>query len=1324
MALNYDLMSEIISGPDPEELAADIAGSINPPDLSEELTRYRAQQSDSSFRRRVRENQRKERLIERQGGEVPEPEEPGLLSKILHTISIPGYAARGAGAALFNAPGYEDKNFIEGAKQGIQEELGTSDILAKYDVLDDYPITRAGVGFVGDVLSDPIGWISPTGLIGKKVGGKIISSTGDDVLRALKGKKLEAAAQQLFGKGPDALTAAQKAAVEAKAHEELGSAFRQAANLTAEARKQKRLVKHLPEVKKFLTGTGDVDEKTGLLTNTLKKTQELRSRLGVADDFDLDTLFEKPALKLASPLAGLSRNSRIPLVGADSLSIPLVTKYSRDLYSKLGDTYYSVSLPVGEFVAKAIKAGKDSDNPFAKAGAAIAEAAASVPKALSRRVLSGGRAPKERIDEQVVHMGAIYQDVNEQTMKRFGAIPLHVREQIPLLIQAGLRTPTSAEVDAKMAQYAAQGLKADPAKVRAIMDEEIQAIAVHNALKRLQQQNPDLPGIAEQTKGVLDEVIKDYAEFAQKEGQAGILEWTVDGYINAMYEQMKGLGKDKVEAFRSAIGSTRPGFTFSKTFSTLAEASKAGLNPTLDIAELWKKRKLAHEFGMSAVKFYDNMRFEFGVPKELKARIVQMLSSNNKDLVEQGTTLARQLGYRFSTNEADPRLLALGITDDIAKELKTFTGDTRPILQHEGTLITPNMLASWERAGVAEDLLPYEEIARKNNLPHTVSTIGMTDDGREIKQLLFSDDLKADLAKIEPYQKAYNENLTGRLSEFIGDRAATDYAPDPILKLAEKHFGKDEKFYYSNLLPAPVVDGLRDALDTRSTAKKYLESSAVDGSVKGALKSITRDGYLPFLRLHKWVNTIPFVAYHGRNFTSVFPLRLNALSQIGGAMNVPKIVDRHIWKRGKGVLKTPDGFEYTYKQLEPILRAHGIQTHPMAEADILETMAGSIQAWNLDKTEAAKAVAEVSKRRGFLTRLSQGIETWGREHLFYDLLEKGYDPSSAAREVGRVFTDYTHGKTQFEKHFLNNLFFFYSFGRRQSANTLISLATRPGAITGQIHMRDAVAKAFTDYEDPPLPPDLEDSVRSLRSFDAMAKYIGRDKIGRPEFLAGLGLPMEEVGKWVNLQTPKNWLNLMDYLEAAGDNAGRVAQTTLAMTNPILKGPVELLLTKRNTFFDRPITDRQLARMSKLAVDVPKILSLTGLPVAPKQMLMGLDKLTQEILKPVDNGDGTVTVDPAALAALSVMIPGMGRAASMSANLARQDKSAAARLGRFFSGVRTNSIDPERSTAYQRGEQLDAFMERQGLAKTKSRARLQRTIDEANEVDQDDNEDEE
>lgn len=1314
MALDYDLMSEILSGPDPEDIGAIALADIQPPDLTEELSQYRAQQSDQSFRRAIRENQRKERLIERQGEEVPEPTEPGVLSKILHAISVPGYAARGAGAALFNAPGYESKNIFEGARQGIDEELITSDILAKNHVLDDYPISRAVAGFAGDVLTDPLSWITPTGLIGAKVGGKVLTQSGDDLFKALKGKKLDAVAQQLFGKGIDGITAAQRAAAEVKTHEELGSLFRQAGNLTAEAKKQERLIKHLPTVKKFLTGSGEVADDA--LTNTTAKLSELRKRLDVGEDFDLDTIFEKPALKLASPLAGLSRNARIPLVGSDTIDIPVITKLSRDLYSKLGDSYYGVSLPVGQFVKNAVESGKQSDNSFTRAGAALVEAAASVPKNLSRRILSGGTAQKERIDERLVHMGALFQEANDETMKRFGAIPLHIREQLPLLIQAGLRNPTAKEVEARIAHFAQQGLEADPDKVRAILDTEIQKVAIDSALERLAKNNPDIPNISEQVRGILDNIVADYATFAEKEKESGILEWTVDGYLNAMYEKLRGLGKDKVEEFKNAIGSTRPGFTFSKTFSTLGAASAAGLNPVLDIAELWKQRKLAHEFGMSAVKFYDNMRFEFGVPKELKGRILEMLSSNNKQLVQEATTLARQLGYRFTQAEVDQRLAAFGVPDEEILKLKSFTGDTRPIIQHNGALITPEMLASWEHAGLEGDIAQYLEIAQKNHLPHEVVTIGKKANGEDIKQILFPPELKNDLAKVAEYQKKYQSNLTGRLSEFIGDRAGTDFAPDPILRLAGKNLEGEDKFYYQNLLPAPVVDGLQDALDTRSTAKKYLEKAPLDGAMKSSVKSLLANGYLPFLRLHKWVNTIPFVAYHGRNLTSVFPLRLNALSQIGGAMNIPKLIQRSLWKRGDGVLETPGGFKYTYEQLKPILKTHGIQTHPLAEADIFDTMTSALQAWNVDKVEAAKIVEESTKRRGFLTRLSQGIETWGREHLFYDLLEKGSDPASAAREVSRVFTDYSHGKTQLEKHLLNNLFFFYSFGRRQSANTLVSLATRPGAISGQMHMRDAVASAFTDYEDPPLPPDLEDSVRSLRSFDALSKYIGRDKIGHPEFLAGFGLPMEEVAKWVNLQTPKNWLNLMDYLDAAGSNVVNTASTALAQTNPIFKGPVELLLTKRNTFFDRPITDRSLARMSKLAVDAPKILSVSGLPIVPRQLMMGIDAVTKEVLKPVDNGDGTVTVDPVALATLSVIVPGLSRAASMSANLARQDKDNAQKFGRFLSGVRPLSLDPQRASTYERGEQLDAYMERMGLAKTKRKARLQEKINKANEVE--------
>ena len=316
----------------------------------------------------------------------------------------------------------------------------------------------------------------------------------------------------------------------------------------------------------------------------------------------------------------------------------------------------------------------------------------------------------------------------------------------------------------------------------------------------------------------------------------------------------------------------------------------------------------------------------------------------------------------------------------------------------------------------------------------------------------------------------------------------------------------------------------------------------------------------------------------------------------------------------------------------------------------------------------------------------------GREHVFYNLIREGSSPESAASLSKSMLIDYAHGKTKFERNVLNNLFFFYSFARGQATNTLHAMMAAPGAISLQAHTIDAFQSALKDPNSP-APPDIDGAVQSLRSSETGGRFLGMSTKGLPIVLSDIGLPIQDLTRYVNpkLPTKMTWKSLA---EAGDDSVRRSIQTTIGQVNPLLRAPMEMAFNK-NLFFDRPLDDATLRKIPTWENAITQLAPFAYSAV-PKEVFQQLDKDTKTVFGGRDNGDGTMTINPWAMAILSNFVPGAGRALSTVKNLANPNIPWEDRAQRLLGSGKVQEIDPQKSMLWDRKRQLDEYIQRHAL----------------------------
>lgn len=302
--------------------------------------------------------------------------------------------------------------------------------------------------------------------------------------------------------------------------------------------------------------------------------------------------------------------------------------------------------------------------------------------------------------------------------------------------------------------------------------------------------------------------------------------------------------------------------------------------------------------------------------------------------------------------------------------------------------------------------------------------------------------------------------------------------------------------------------------------------------------------------------TVPFPAFHARNFTS--GMFVNALS---GAFSLASI--QRAWKlwQGKdlsaldhgmldelrihGVSDTVKGFRGIGDSALPSvesqlfdLRKHMNMETGGLKGEFKRQEAGLAESYGEAKTKPGQVIR---KAQAAGQSLSAMVEFINRSSHYMALRDKGWSPHAAAQSTETAHHSYGN-LTRVEKHLLQRLIPFYSFARFNMPYQLEQLAKTRGPLPKIIR---ATLAAREDAEIPDY----------LGSGTVIPVNAGDDKNMR--YITGLGLPYEEAFERFKL--------------GPGGGIGKTADAHLGMFHPLLKAPLEAV-AGRQFFSGRNLED--------------------------------------------------------------------------------------------------------------------------------------------------------
>ena len=1292
------------------------------------IDQFRRSNADAAFKLAKQENERLKKLFASQGEDVEAAAaRPSAFMTALGALGDPSQMVRGALANLIGAPGYGDLGLIEAAKKGKSEDVTTADLMRSSDVFAGGSFgdrfARASLGFLGDVATDPLSYIS---LVpgGASIGGKAVSSTAlnlsDDVAKALgktaataselrnfhlgKAGDLAEEATKKFLAGSDNLTPqlweqflskpgnrelADNAIglARAKVAGDVAAPFQEAHGLVDLARKKLASQEAFladDSVKAALKEAGHDIDPAALLA---QKELAVKSKLGLAPDVDLANLFDDAAIRLSSPFR------------AGTTDIPVLTEQSRRVFKALDGALYNQKLKISGKVAETVaKLGNyATQNPETISGGAatavkgMIEGARAFPKLFSLRAAAGGKIPVNLIEETRLAKGQAYYEAQAfvSGYKNFLAqngVDDTTMQKVPDLMYAYQKQLTQGLTKAELKAAKLGGTASQFSSTR-----EIDPQAVEANLAKVLNTIPDETHRGAMAQ-VFDAMRRDFNEMAAVEQKAGLSDAFVKQYLPGLMNKGDALNaSDVMHAVANKGGKLldRPDFSFAKTFYTLAEAQNAGMKPEMDLFNLWSYRRYIHNKSLAEKELAERMAFEVGMPKDLVNAAKSLVASKNEDVSKRAIEFLARSDIKVGE-------------DDILKSIVPDT--TIPVMRTaSGEIMTPDDLIQLRaRAKVLGPDTPegLEAIAQAKKL-------GISLDNEE----LFSKQLN-DVGEVRKLYDEYKVGLLGRGGESVITRSGGSDLSKRWKATVFKHLDPEDKQFYDGILPESFKNALEDGLDTRNLYQARIQAlrstgKTVDQAEADALSKVAK-GYVGWLKMMKKGVLQWWPSYHFGNLSSIPFLegeQVPIFEALGDALS-PKSLSRwhNLTQGNKAVLQKDTGLAIPVSQLLHEARMYGFANKGLGPLDVID-LQGDVLGAQMGKTPTSKKWGMLQGYDKATGQASSYVESIGREHLFYKLRERGFDPKSAANKVNDLFTNYLGNKTTFERRLLNNTIFFYSFGKAQTINTLRNMVMRPGAVTSQLHAINGMAELLRDPNAVPLPEDVAAEAATMRSRETVSKFIGRSKAGLPQILTGVGMPMDSVTQFANVKLPKN-LSIGELLSAGEDTAKRSAQLIASSTNPILKKTAEFI-TQRNLFFDKPLTDKTMRKVARVAPFINELLNYP--PEALPGKILSAEPVLQKFLGAKDNGDGTWTANPTMLAIAGSLIPGLERGITSLNALQSPGTEAGHKAMRFLTRAKVVEVDPAKAAIFEENKRLKRYAEEQGLALSKRQLSQRRAL---------------
>jgi hypothetical protein len=1269
-------------------------------------------------------------------GEMQAPEaQPGGLVKLLDVLDTPHQWVSGIAGKLAGAEGYKDESFLGAAQKGSNEDVYVAKMLRENPFFKEHPFVRGAAGFAGDVLLDPLTYLSfgegqAARLGGAAVTDKAIGVAGKTPLEIAEGirsaKKAEALPGYLKQYEGSIANATPEAANEFRqlaegkagldAENDVYKKFSDARNLIAERRK----LRAAGVVDLAQTAGPQMRSAAELMEPELaSKAQDIQTALGLAHPDDIELLFKPKAIRFTNPLAGLTTHGKLPIFHTREADIPLITGASEKMYKALDQVYYGGVHKVGGWMDAAKTASETSPTAAIAHGAftvlnGAREKMVNMAALVSRRVQSTGELfgssarledlkENERARNMLLHMTMQESNLHGRHVLKFGDAP-------------------------EMFESASRALqKKDPL---AALDD---LRSKYNAIE---------PGKGDAIANFGGFVKTEFDRLGKEALDKGLIDNVTDGYLMHMYDFSNGLPKSQFDSnfgklkklFTTNEGGTD--FTFDKVFQTMEQAKLAGLKPDENLLNIYTARRYWQERILSEKDFMERLSYTHGIPANVYAK----LSSIAADVASSERGKAAQALASLDLVE-DPtkfegftkKMLPEGVSFNVYKRLKQAVDNPKtdpffPAVQH---YVERYGLDFSDREAVqmsavkhlgTDELLTPESYENLRNVLKDPNDPFYADAKRQASymQLDFSPE---EAAKVQAQHEAYKSTIEihpGRKGERVYARAGATTVSDLASKHFLKHVPEGDKQFWGNLLPQSLVDSVHESYATYDVMKRKVFADTDSPATK------VFKGILDFAGFaNRWMKVgaiAMWPSYYSRNYTSAPFQGLEAASALGSQLNIFNIYRAHKALNSgadmviNGVKISAGQFRQEMAQANIFHKLNDTVDLTASMGDMMEQMSKSpglmatmpglkamakqdrpwlkqSEGWSAVKAGLSLADKSWSKFQTF----AQKLEAHGRAHLYYNLRSSGYDAKSAGARVNQLMIDYANGKTAFEKNALNNVFFFYSFSRGQATNNMMALARKPGALTTQLHAHHAIAETLMQPDAFFSDPDYEEQIRTTRTSESLATYIGDNpKTGLPQMVTQTGLPIEDTAKWMNVAYPRTW---GEAINAGADSAHRTLALTASQLNPWIKWPLEVLLTKQNLFFDRPITDRQLRNVPKWEKDLPGILHYPFGKV-PDAVWKGMDTVTQKALGGRDNGDGTFTVDPYRLSVLTYLVPAASRIIDTRRALTKSGVDAGPKALRFLTGVHVDETDPESSVKFDKVRRQEDYMDSLGIAKSK------------------------
>lgn len=1229
----------------------------------------------------------------------PGPLEPrqSLLMKGLDVIDTPRQWVAGIGDSLVRGD-LGQQGLFGAAARGAREDISTSDILRRGGVTN--PLARGILGFAGDVLTDPLTWLTlgTSGLAKAGVNGGIsLSKQGLAASKAF-------AASNLAG-----LTDA--AQMGARTLESMQAIDKASDALHALDNGQMAAKRMVAELSKSTGPVTDITQYTRQLLDNATASEEAARVFGADVAQNVDNLIgrgQRVALEANLPFLGYFTKSDAPIMKAiqkeggpigevfdgvikkgglgravtdvagaiGSVVKPgKVTLWEKQLSQNELLTLQKVASEtksrMGEFAVKvdgklrALPGGSAISDVTKKAADLASSAGAEMGKQFKRIFVSSYLGPKfKAIREDQINSKAMAEQVamtdvissfgkeisdpsgqGAELMRRsYFLIDAAAKQEIAALknLSPELADDMLASINARRLGIEGQSWD-DLVKKAKQVDPNFNSDAL--TFNQRVNQQLDVMGAEPELRQMVKR-IQDYQDgLILNELKDGVAISPIDAYVTHAYTNKTVL--DPVTRRPVATGPVSGGFTKTRKYSTVDEAlTDAGLVQDTNVANLLSERARASWIKRGEAQFARRAFLQGGMSQEQLA------------------TLANS--YLKGDHAAGVLLTGRGF--DLPKSRALDDASAKSLL------------------GVLKG--PFKEFE-----PKRLMELGMSEAEAAKTALDLNSGAIEDMA-------AYVRNIHANMFA-VSSRPQDLSVPNSILgEIADKVTipGTKEELF----VPKELGRAIRETLAGRD----FLKNAAGKSEISQRLLGVSDQAVNFFKRMV----TLPFPAYWAQNAIGDQFFKL----MDGGftAMDPGYLQKAHSALSGRAAIKTPYGV-ITPDVFTKTLRENGINFGSRDMAGLLDNFEAMDVTKALSKKGGMVKRALDARKQGLnpIDGIVEGVKeaqsgfqfAFGEftrvSHIIHRL-ERGDTIQNAIRYGQEAMLNY-RTLSPVEQSLFRRFFMFYGFLGQGTKRQLNALITRPGDFAMQVKAARGAAELFSDPNAAPTADEMDlKMLKSAAASEQVSFALGKGKDGKPIIGRGFGLPVNTALSTFDIKLPRA-MSVGEVVDSVTDSFTRTFQKAAASATPLPKMTAELISGK-NLYFNKPLSAQFLRKLPSFEAASKKLQEYPGGAI-PAAAFDALDSVTKDILGGVPDGKGAYIVPTRTMWVLNNFIPGFGRVVS-SANAATNANIPTAQAAtRLLSGIRIESNDPTASALSDIRENLRATAEDQSLSQRKRNA---------------------